>query len=367
MAESLEDRDQRTEEATPRRKQDARNSGKVAYSQELGAAVTGLAGMVSILVGGPRLVEALGRLLGRFALRLPEAAQIEWVPTDVVALVLECLVVVGFALLLVVGPILVAAACASWGQVGFVIAGEAVGINPSRLDPSANLSKFFSLRSLTKVSFGFLHIAVIGTVGSLVLWRGMPAIVATAGGDVGPFLVALGAVAWKLGLWVLGCGLALSLGDVFFQRWQHARDLRMTKDEVKREHKSTEGDPRVKSRIRQVQREVSRRRMMQDVPKATVVVTNPTHVAVALSYPRDAAGQPLHAAPRVVAKGFDEVAQRIKSVALEAGVPLHEDVQLARALHRRVEIGAEIPEDLYTAVAEVLNYVYRVQEVARAG
>lgn len=367
MAEGNEDRDQRTEEATPRRKQDARNSGKVAYSQELGAAVTGLAGMASLLVGGPRLVESLGQLLGRFAQRLPSAASAEWMPSDILALVLECLAVVGLALAIVVGPILVAAACASWGQVGFVIAGEAVGFNPSKLDPSSNISKFFSLRSLTKVSFGFLHIAIIGTVGSLVLWRGMPAIIATSGGDIGPFLVALGALAWKLGLWVLGCGLALALGDVFFQRWQHSRDLRMTKDEVKREHKSTEGDPRVKSRIRQIQREVSRRRMMQDVPKATVVVTNPTHVAVALSYPRNETGEPVLAAPRVVAKGFDEIAQRIKGVALDAGVPLHEDVQLARALHRRVEIGDEIPEDLYTAVAEVLNYVYRVQEVARAG
>jgi flagellar biosynthetic protein FlhB len=367
MAEGNEDRDQRTEEATPRRKQDARNSGRVAYSQEFGAAITGLAGMAALFLGGPRLVETLGQLTGRFVQRLPETALGEWMPSHAVALVFECLAAVGFALVAVVGPILAAAAFAAWGQVGFVIAGDVVGIKPSRLDPSSNVGKLFSLRSLNKVGFGFLHIAIIGTVGSLVLWRGMPSIIATAGGDIGPFLVALGRLAWKLGLWVLGCGLALSLGDVFFQRWQHSRDLRMTKDEVKREHKSTEGDPRVKARIRQIQREVSRRRMMQDVPKATVVVTNPTHVAVALSYPRNDAGEPTFAAPRVVAKGFDATAQRIKSVALESGVPLHENVQLARALHRRVEIGAEIPDDLYTAVAEVLNYVYRMQEVARAG
>ncbi|MBM3975656.1 MAG: EscU/YscU/HrcU family type III secretion system export apparatus switch protein [Planctomycetes bacterium] len=367
MAGAGEDRDQRTEEATPRRLHEARQSGKAPYSQEFAAAIAALAGMVSILLCGPRLIEALGRLLGRFIERLQYSASTEWGPNDAVALVLECLFGIGLALMAVIGPILAASAFAAWGQVGFVIAGESVGINPARLDPSANLSKVFSLRSLTKLSFGFAHLFVIGAVGTYVLWRGMPAIIATSGGEVGPFLVALGALAWKLGLWVLGTGLALALFDVFYQRWQHAKDLRMTKDEVKREHKSSEGDPHVKARIRQIQREVSRRRMMQDVPKATVVVTNPTHVAVALSYPRGENGEPLFAAPRVVAKGFDLVAERIKGVAVVAGVPLHEDVRLARALHRRVEIGSEVPEDLYTAVAEVLNYVYRVQQVARAG
>jgi flagellar biosynthetic protein FlhB len=140
----------------------------------------------------------------------------------------------------------------------------------------------------------------------------------------------------------------------------------MSRQELKEEVKATEGDPQVRGRIRAIQRETARRRMMAEVPKATVVVTNPTHVAVALSYPRRGDGEPVHAAPRVVAKGLGEIAERIKAVAREAGVLCYEDVPLARALHADVDLGAEIPPALYKAVAEVLNYVYRVRGAAGA-
>jgi flagellar biosynthetic protein FlhB len=367
MAEMLDDKDQRTEEATPRRRNESRQSGKVAYSQEFVAAATGLAGMAALYAGGPRLAEALGTLLEEFLRELPRLSAGDWIPADIVGLMLKCVLSISFALAAVIGPIVLLVAAAAWGQVGFVIAGEAVGFNPNRINPVTNMSKVFSLRGLTKLGMGFAHILVIGSVGTYVLWRGLPSVIALAGSDLGPFMVGLGALAWKLGLDVLGAGLALALIDLFYQRWQHSRDLRMSKDEIKREHKSSEGDPQVKARIRQIQREVASRRMMQDVPRSTVVVTNPTHVAVALAYPRSPSGEPLYAAPKVVAKGLDAVALRIKQVAAEAGVALHEDVRLARTLHRRVEIGEQVPEDLYTAVAEVLNYVYRVGEAARAG
>ena len=149
--------------------------------------------------------------------------------------------------------------------------------------------------------------------------------------------------------------LFLSIIDLNYQRYQHEKDLRMTKKEVKDEHKNTEGDPHVKARIRKVQRELATRRMMEDVPDATVVVTNPTHFAVALRYDRSET----EAAPRVVAKGVDEVALRIREVARSAGVPAYEDRLLARALHARVDIGDVIPEELFQAVAKVLAYVYR--------
>ena len=154
--------------------------------------------------------------------------------------------------------------------------------------------------------------------------------------------------------------MILGLIDLAFQRWQLERDLRMSRQEIKEENRITEGDPHVKARVRQLQREMATSRMMADVPKATVVVTNPTHFSVALLYDRAAEGR----APRVVAKGVDFVAQRIRSVAGEAGVLCYEDPALARALHAQADIGQEIPEDLYAAVAEVLAYVYRLQGLA---
>jgi len=156
--------------------------------------------------------------------------------------------------------------------------------------------------------------------------------------------------------------LALAVLDALFQRLQHERDLRMTRAEVKEEHRLTEGDPHVRARIRSIQRELAMRRMMSDVPKSTVVVTNPTHYAVALRYERQAGGRT--SAPIVSAKGVDHLAQRIKAVAAEHGVRCHEDVALARALYARVRVGQEIPEELYGAVAAVIATVYRLEEAS---
>jgi len=169
-------------------------------------------------------------------------------------------------------------------------------------------------------------------------------------------MVAVGALVRRAAITGVLAVLVLAIFDFWFQRAQFSKDMRMSRKEIKDEHKSSDGDPMVKARIRQVQRESASRRMMDDVPDATVVVTNPTHFAVALSYDSQGAG-----APRVVAKGVDSLARRIKDVAREAGVLVYEDPPLARGLHRSCEIGAEIPEDLFKAVAGVLAYVYRVQ------
>jgi flagellar biosynthesis protein FlhB len=181
--------------------------------------------------------------------------------------------------------------------------------------------------------------------------------------ELGPLLRGVGLVVFRSALAGVLAMLAIAIIDLFFQRHQHDKDLRMTKEEVKEEHKTTEGDPHVRARVRSLQREASRRRMMSEVPNATVVVTNPDHYAVALAYPRGSDGEPTYGAPRVVAKGADFLAQQIKKVAREARVLCYEDVALARSLYAQVDIGEEIPHDLYAAVAAVLNYVYRVQGI----
>jgi flagellar biosynthetic protein FlhB len=158
----------------------------------------------------------------------------------------------------------------------------------------------------------------------------------------------------------LGAILVLALIDFFYQRFQYEKDMRMSKQEIKEENRISEGDPHIKAKIRQVQRDMAFRRMMSDVPKATVVVTNPTHYAVALRYER--ADDGAAAAPRCIAKGKGPIARRIKALARENGIVLYEDVPLARALFAQVQVGQEIPEELYAAVAEVLAYVYRLED-----
>ncbi|HKX45279.1 MAG TPA: EscU/YscU/HrcU family type III secretion system export apparatus switch protein, partial [Planctomycetota bacterium] len=192
-------------------------------------------------------------------------------------------------------------------------------------------------------------------------WARFPDIVRSADGELRPTL--------KAGATVLAAAIAgalvaivlLALVDLLYQRWQHERDLRMTKQEVREDLKQSEGDPHLKARVRQVQRELASRRMMEEVPKATVVVTNPTHFAVALRYELDAGDGERLGAPRVVAKGADLLAQRIKHVAREHAVPCYEDVPLARSLYARAEVGREVPEDLYEAVATVISFVYRTR------
>ena len=230
----------------------------------------------------------------------------------------------------------------------------------TKLDPVKGFQKLFSLRAVVRTALAAAKVLAISLVMGVIAYREVDEIARVGDSDLGPILVALGGVSLKAAAGGLVAIVVLALVDLVYQRFQHDKDLRMSKEEIKEENRIAEGDPHVKARVRQIMRETATRRMMAHVPKATVVVTNPTHYAVALLY-EDREG-----APRCVAKGKGFVARRIKEVAREAGVVLYEDVPLARALHAQVELGREIPEELYAAVAEVLAYVYRLQGRAAA-
>jgi flagellar biosynthetic protein FlhB len=227
-------------------------------------------------------------------------------------------------------------------------------------------SKVFSSRGVVRTATSFTKTLLVTAATTWMAWHDVPKIAALAGSELGPVLAAMGTVFTHCALAALIAIVLIAAFDLFYQRWQHGRDLRMSRKDIQEEMKSTDGDPQVKARIRTIQREMARRRMMSEVPKATVVITNPTHFAVALRYDREG-DEARGKAPILVAKGVDDVAQKIKAVAREAGVPLHEDVPLARALHAQVEIGQEIPEALFQAVAGVLAYVYRIQGRATVG
>lgn len=350
------DKEEKTEEATPRRRSEARDEGNVALSTELIAAGMLVAIAIAMLLGGRALAEATaGAVVSSFETS-GQLARMDLETDNAAALLRETIERLAPSLAIVVLPVVLFGALLGYFQVGLHFAQKAVRINPGKINP-AKFSKILSMKNTVKTGLAALKISLVVTAMGAVCWFELPTLSGLAGMDLSYVMKGGGQVLLKAvaaGVLVI---LALSILDLLYQRFQHEKDLRMSKQEVKDEHKNTEGDPQVKARIRQVQREMAMSRMMDDVPDATVVITNPTHYAVALRYERGVED----AAPIVVAKGVDAMALRIREVARVNGVPRYEDRPLARALHAQVEIGETIPEDLFQAVARVLAYVYRLQ------
>jgi len=357
MAE-YDDREQRTEEATPRRREEARERGQVALSTELVAALGLSAGVGALALGGAGLVRVLARELQQGIGSLPSAGLQELSAPSSAALMRGSILAVLGTLCAVILPTLLVTALAGFAQVGLRFAPKALEMEPSKLDPTRGLQRILGLRALVRTGLSTAKILLIALVASWVAWLHVGEIARVGTNELGPLLAAVGVVTLRVVGSALAVILALAVVDALFQRLQNERDLRMTRAEVREEQRMTEGDPHVRARIRSIQRELATRRMMADVPRATVVVTNPTHYAVALRYEREGQGA---RAPRVVAKGVDHLAQKIKELAARHAVRCHEDVPLARALYARVAIGQEIPEELYAAVAAVLASVYRLQ------
>lgn len=359
-----EDKSQKTEEASHRRREEARDKGQVAMSNEFMAALGLCVGMIVLAFAGSGLVrQASAGIVGTIGL-LPSMGPAELTTPDFAELIAGSVRTVAGALLLVTMPAIIVTSLAGYCQVGFRVTPQAMEVDPSKVSIIKGLGRLFSMRSVVRISMAAAKVAAIATVVAVIAWQHLPHIVAMADNELRPLLVGIGIIAMRCVTGALIVIMILAVADLAYQRFQHGKDLRMTKKEVKEEHRLTDGDPHVKARVRQLQREMATRRMMDDVPESTVVVTNPTHFAVALKYVRNASGAAGRSAPVVTAKGADHLAQKIKAVAAEAGVVLYEDVPLARALFAQAEIGEEIPEDLYGAVATVLGYVYRLEEMA---
>lgn len=362
----FDDKDQKTEEATPKRRSEARDEGQVAQSTELIAAVGLCMGAFTMVLAGSQLLETLAEGAVRTFAALPELGTGSITVPIGERVLEESLTSVLGSLALVTLPAIVVSACFGYLQVGFKIAPKSIQPKLSKFDLVKGAKKFVSPRSVMRTVLSALKVILITTVVVLIAYHNIERVIRVSDNELGPLLVAAGQVALRCVIGALVVILLLALVDLAFQRYQHEKDLRMTKKEVKEEQKQQEGDPHVKARIRQVQRELSSQRMIADVPEATVVVTNPTHYAVALRYERDHEERAM--APIVLAKGVDHLAERIKAVARDANVICYEDVPLARALYAEAEVGEEIPEDLYGAVATVLGYVYRLRDSAtRAG
>ena len=342
----------KTEPATPKRREEARKKGDVAKSKELASIAVLTSGVLYLFFAAKGLSMRLGSLMEKAFSQIPGLQDSDSRLMELCSqYVLDYL---GFIL-----PISILA-CAvavlvNCLQTGVIWSVEALAPKASKIDPIQGLQRVFSLRSLTELLKSIAKIAIVGWVAYSALKEDFPHLLPLIYQDRWEILTWLGRASWKVTIrccWVIA---VLAIFDYVYQKWEFERKLRMTKQELKDEYKQTEGDPMIKSRIRSIQREMARRRMMEEVPKADVVITNPEHLAVALRYE----GQKM-AAPRVVAKGADRIALKIKELAAEKGVPVVENRNLAQNLYK-LELGDEIPARFYQAVAEILAYVYRLK------
>ncbi|MGO4331924.1 flagellar biosynthesis protein FlhB [Cupriavidus sp. M-11] len=344
---------EKTEPASPRRLEKAREEGQVVRSRELATLIMLMSGVAGLATLGGTLATRLNavmraglafepatafdtsRMMSRFAMNTWEG----------LLAFLPLLLLFGAAAL--AGPMLLG---------GWMFSTQSLAPDFSRLSPLKGLGRLFSSQSLVELAKAIAKALLVGGVAGWVLWHRLPDAVALMSAPLHEALLHMLELVLHCCGMVAGSLVLVAALDVPWQYWTFFKKLRMTKEEVKQEHKDSEGDPHIKGRIRQQQRAMARRRMMSEVPKADVVVTNPTHFAVALRYEEGRMS-----APRVVAKGSEAVAARIREIAVENNVPLLSAPPLARALHRHVEIGREIPAGLYTAVAEVLAWVYQLK------
>jgi flagellar biosynthetic protein FlhB len=350
---------ERTESASPRRLEEARSKGNIPRSRELNTFAILIAGGAGLLMLGPKFSTGLLDLtqhwftFDRGSLEHTDQLWSGFMDTVVTVLML-------FIPLMVVLIIAVLAAPMSIG--GWLFSVEALQPDFGRLNPLKGITRMFSVTSLVELAKAVLKAIVVGSVGYWVVMSKQDEILSLAKEPItGSIPHMTHMLAWTFIL-ITGAMAFIVALDVPFQLWEYYRKLRMTKEEVRREAKESDGDPMLKGRIRAMQREAARKRMMSEVPKADVIVTNPTHYAVALVY-----RQGEMRAPRVVAKGSYLLAQRIRELGEENNVPILEAPPLARALYKHAELDQEIPATLFSAVAEVLAYVYQLRSYNKEG
>ncbi|HQU15073.1 MAG: flagellar biosynthesis protein FlhB [Chromatiales bacterium 21-64-14] len=357
MAES--EQQERTEQATGKRLQDAREKGQVPRSRDLNTTILLLTASLALLVLGPRMFDELTMLFRR-GLSIPRAdlfSSAALLSAMVADLRVMLLLLAPFLLLTVVAALLGPLALGGW-----TFSGETLMFDLNKLNPVKGLGKLFSTQGLVELVKSIAKVVVVGSVAVAMLWHFSDQILGLA---YEPLEVAAvhGGHLIGISMLVLSVALGLIAGvDVPFQIWNHRRQLKMTRQEIKDEFKETEGSPEVRGRIRRMRREIAQRRMMEAVPKADVVVTNPTHYAVALRYEQDRMK-----APRVVAKGADLIALKIRTIAKAHGVELFSAPPLARALYHSTKLDQEVPAVLYVAVAQILAYVYHLKQARESG
>ncbi len=354
-----EDKDAKTEDPTSKRMSKAWDEGNIPMSQEVKSVSMLLGALIVVAILIPWVGRELTNYLRTF-LERPETMEVDadTLRSFLMSIVFKVGVILAFPFFVLV----VAAVTGTVGQIGLVYTPKKIGFKLSNLNPISGFSRLFSSTSLIEAGKGLVKMAIVGALIGFLVVPTMSHPDKLMGQDLYATLKELHRLVVMVLFLVVLVMVALAAGDYIYQRWSHKEKLKMTKQEVKDEHKEQEGDPKVKGRIRNLRLERHRQRMMANVPKASVIITNPTHYAVALQYDMDAM-----AAPRVVAKGVDYLAKRIRQIADTHEVPIVENPPLARALYAAVEVDQEIPQEHYKAVAEVIGYVMRLKGKRIAG
>jgi flagellar biosynthetic protein FlhB len=342
---------EKTEKPTPKKRQDARKKGEVAKSRELSSVAVLLAGVLVLAVSGSYMNSRMQVIMETVFTHIPAN---DFQAVDAMAMGRE---VVGLFLMTIapfLAAVFIAAIFSNVVQIGFMVSGESIKPKLSKLNPIKGFSRLVSMQSLMEFFKSLSKLAIVGGVGYVAIKKELGGISALADMEIMSITVYILMTMLKI---CLICALAMTFlvaADYAFQKWQFEKRIKMTKQEIKEEMKRSEGDPMIKARIKSIQMEMARKRMMQDVPEADVVITNPVRLAVAVKYDPDMN------APKVLAKGAGEVAKKIRDLATEHDIPILEKKELARNLYKLVEIGQEIPAVLYQAVAEVLAYIYKL-------
>jgi flagellar biosynthetic protein FlhB len=358
MAEN-EDGQERSEQATPKRQEEARKKGQVPRSREMTTMAMLLMAAVCMSLMGAHMIEGLGAVM-QLGLRVERARLFDaFALTEIFgqAVYQGFVVIVPFLLVMLLTALLAPVALGGWS-----FSTEALSFKADKLNPLKGLKRIFAVRGLVELLKALAKFLLIGSVGAALLWHFLPQLMGLGREAVEHGLAHAGSILATSFVVLSASLLLIAAIDVPFQLWDHAKNLKMTRQEVRDEHKDTEGRPEVKSRVRAMQREIAQRRMMEEIPKADVIITNPTHYAVALRYDTENMSAPI-----VVAKGVELLASQIRTVAVANKVPLYEAPPLARALYYSADINQEIPAGLYLAVAQILAYVFQLRATTRGG
>ncbi len=343
----------KTQDPTPHRRQEARKKGQVAKSQDLASAVLLICGLMALMTLGGGIIDFLGsysqKQLGSAAWLQADQAFAYFVWDETVRTLAKCL-------LPIFGIMFLVAIVVNLSQVGILFLPDKLAPDISRINPLKGFGRIFSTTGVMRLIFGLFKILVVATVALASLYHQRETLMALSALSVMQIAVFLIDVLLWTALKIGVALLILAVFDFAFQRWKHEQDMKMTQQEVREEMKNLEGDPQVRARRRQVQRQLALNQLSESVPKADVVVTNPTDLAIAIQYHPQTM-----AAPIVLAKGAGLIAQRIRRMALEHNIPIVEKKPLAQALYREVNINQPIPHDKYAAVAEILAYVYQLK------
>jgi flagellar biosynthesis protein FlhB len=349
--ESFQDK---TEQATPKKKEDAKQKGQVAKSREISSVAVLAAGAIYMYFNAKSLTEKLGTNLKQTFISIPKIATGDISSTDFLSQTLKTFLGLTLPIMIV---LVVVSLIANFIQTGFVSSVEPLTPNLSKIDPIKGLGKIISKRSLAELLKSIFKILIVSWAVFSTLKNDFSLLMPLMYQDNFQIMSMLGTISMKVVTRCCYVILVLAIFDFLYQKWEFEQELKMTKQEIKDEFKQTEGDPLIKSRIRSIQREMARRRMMREVPKADVIITNPTHYAVALSYKP---GEKM-SAPKIIAKGADNIAMKIKELAKKHGIPMVENRPLAQNLYK-LDLGQEVPPKFYQAIAEILAYVYGLKK-----